>query len=521
MAVTDRTIYSGDSYRDIIYFTFSWGAAEGADGYSVYRHEQDGSLALIADLDAAVHSCASFVVTEQLSGRSSVDAVRLCGFVIKAFVNTPSGQLHSGETRLGEVEDTLAAKAAAGQSDTSAADTTPDTSPVVSGWNTFTYYGFSGAEFSTIHENGNPVLSVANNGSGQAVAEKYFALEPDTDYKVSVRIKTQNLISEEIGGGASFKCLLSDDYPSSGFINVGEHTYSGNRWQDFILEFNSSNHSYLNVRLSSTGKVSGEMFFSDLKIEKKDTTRTNEWNYLVLIYKNIAVDTIKDGKPFHYEDSLNDRTTDKLVDLVTNEFPDDYEFVTNNRIKVANVHVEVIDEPLEIESSDSADTGIQYENEDVQRRLEGYENIHEVITIAPLQNLGLNYWGRNITAIIDGRLRHPFFVCVATKNDDVFNWQGKNDETEFATGIFIHETLHSVEGIQRYELGLGTHWLDYLASTLNLNPNDPWITREGCYAQGTLPDGKGGYTGLIEEAFYVGNGDYVIIHSDSMNIAAD
>ena len=121
-------------------------------------------------------------------------------------------------------------------------------------------------------------------GQNNAAFYKEFEVEPNSVYKVSCYVKTENVVPEEenTDGGANIGIIES--------YEISKSITGTNDWQKIEMVFNSKNKKRVQIgfRLGGkTGTAEGTAWFSDFKIEKGITSDDNLWNVGCFIFKNI------------------------------------------------------------------------------------------------------------------------------------------------------------------------------------------------------------------------------------------
>lgn len=131
---------------------------------------------------------------------------------------------------------------------------------------------------------------IESDDFNDAVFYKEIEVTPNTPYKVSCMVKTQNVQSEsEISESGVQICLI--DYFENSQSYVGT-----NDWQKLEFMFNSKNRTTIKIGFRLGGNkenVKGTAWFSDFKLETGIATSDTNWNVVCFIFKNVDVNIDK------------------------------------------------------------------------------------------------------------------------------------------------------------------------------------------------------------------------------------
>lgn len=139
-----------------------------------------------------------------------------------------------------------------------------------------------------------------------AIFYKKIKVKPNTPYKVTCMVKTQNVEtdSEKKDGGAQIS--IADT------IECSESITGTNDWQKLEFIFDSKNREEIEIGFRLGGnkaKVKGTSWFSDFKLEEGTKDNTSNWNMACFIMQSIDVNI--DNQNLKLNMSMNDIETMK------------------------------------------------------------------------------------------------------------------------------------------------------------------------------------------------------------------
>lgn len=173
---------------------------------------------------------------------------------------------------------------------------------------------------------------IENVDYNDATFYKEIEVEPNTMYKISCMVKTENVKCEfqNVDGGVTIGLLETTEYsaPITGT----------NDWQLIEFMFNSRNREKVKISFRLGGNqnnCTGTAWFSDFKLEKGTRNTDYEWNMGCFIINELNVNI--DGKQYKLNTNVSDIEN---VRLNLARFKDDcYEFSG----KKMNVNYEIIE----------------------------------------------------------------------------------------------------------------------------------------------------------------------------------
>lgn len=125
-----------------------------------------------------------------------------------------------------------------------------------------------------------------------ALIYKTIEVEPNTVYKVTAKVKFQNVENEksESEGGVNIG-IMDTTEKSDSLLGTGD-------WQELSFQFDSKNRTNVDIsfRLGAYDDNSkGTVWFSDFTLEKGNKNTSKNWNFICLIMKNLDVKLEENG----------------------------------------------------------------------------------------------------------------------------------------------------------------------------------------------------------------------------------
>lgn len=214
---------------------------------------------------------------------------------------------------------------------------------------------------------------IVSTSQNNAAFYKEIEVIPNTTYRVTCFIKTENVIpeNENSDGGANI-CLIEAPEISKSITGT-------NDWQQIEMIFNSQGRKKVKIgfRLGgNTGTAQGTVWFSDFKLEKGTTEDNSLWNIGCFIFKNIDVNI--DGEKYQFAINTSD-----LQEIKSNiqRFKSSCESLSKEKMKVKyNIHE--INEPI-TSISFSEEHGYYIDPYDVNEFIEDilFENEYDYIFV--------------------------------------------------------------------------------------------------------------------------------------------
>lgn len=276
---------------------------------------------------------------------------------------------------------------------------------------------------------------IENKELNDAMFYKEIKVTPNTPYKVTCMIKTENVVGNSPVAGAQI-CLNKSEEHS-------EVVTGTNDWTKVEFLFNSKCNDKIEVGFRLGGNLmeaSGTAWFSNLTIEKGAADVSNTWKFGCFILDNTDV-TAGDNK-LKLTISEFERST-VIADM--RRFKDTINQVSNNQMNI-EYEITEITTPLTTLSYDE-DNGYYISEKDVYNLINTYvrENEYDhifVCTNLPLESKLLN--DENICEWIG--LGNMIYIGKGFSNIRItpsdYRYSSQNT---FPDEVFLHEFLHTLE----------------------------------------------------------------------------
>lgn len=306
----------------------------------------------------------------------------------------------------------------------------------------------------------NKNFCIENTDYNDAVFYKKLDVEENTGYKVSCKIKTENVTvrtaeKEEVSEIEAEKnqigaCISVIDTDEQSNVVTG----TSSDWQEVELIFNSKNRTEINIafRLGSIyGDAKGKAIFSDIKVEKTDV-KDNKWNIACFIIDDI--DANLNGKNYKVSMTEEDKY---IIKQNIERFKNTMESFSEGNMDITTECIE-ISEPLKTLSY--SDENYYYiEPYDVYDLINSYVDEGEYDHIFVATRMGdvrtgveipVNEWiglgGMRYKDIGFSNIRLPNDM----ENTTMYKYDIMSDT--FPEEVFVHEFLHTLErNLAEYE----------------------------------------------------------------------
>lgn len=133
---------------------------------------------------------------------------------------------------------------------------------------------------------------IINTDYNDAMFYETVEVTPNTPYKVSCKIKTEDVKSKNENTDSGAHICISESLEKS---NNVEETQD---WTEVEIYFNSKNRTSVDIGFRLGGyedNCIGTAWFSDFKIESGIADESNTWNILCVLFDNVDVNIEKDG----------------------------------------------------------------------------------------------------------------------------------------------------------------------------------------------------------------------------------
>lgn len=279
---------------------------------------------------------------------------------------------------------------------------------------------------------------IENRESNDAMFYKSISVTPNTPYRVTCMIKTQNVTNKDnnIMAGAQI-CLVGTEEHSD--VLTGN-----NDWTKVEFLFDSKNNENVEIGFRLGGNLlnaSGDAWFSNLTIEKGSTGNQNEWKFGCFILNNTDV-TLNDGR------NIKQTMTNQSKSYVYQDMPkfqNTIKEMSQNKINI-NYDIIEIEQPLTTLTYED-DNGYYISEKDVYKLINDYVKNNDynhifVCTDLPLEseitnNDNVKEWVGLGNMMYLGK---GFSNIRITKNDYAYS-----TNNTFPEEVFLHEFLHTLE----------------------------------------------------------------------------
>ena len=151
---------------------------------------------------------------------------------------------------------------------------------------------------------------IVSNNYNDAMFYKKIDVTPNTVYRVTAMVKTENIKTEKGKTEAGANICISDTTEKSISL-IGT-----NDWTKLEFMFNSKNRTSVNLgfRLGSyDDNCTGTAWFSDFKIEQGNANTSNYWKYVCFVIENVDLYTEVNGKKTHIVTQMSEADKNTIV----------------------------------------------------------------------------------------------------------------------------------------------------------------------------------------------------------------
>ena len=297
---------------------------------------------------------------------------------------------------------------------------------------------------SEVKYNGYPSYKISNIDYNDAMFSTQIAVKPNTPYRVSCMVKTNNVQAGKAPSSSGAHISIRDTTEKSKSIT------GTNDWQKIEMIFNSRNRDKVDVgfRLGGYNDAVGEAWFSNFKIEQGISKGGTDWHFVCFIFENIDVNVDINGETQNVKLSMSNSD---ILDMRENmqRFKTSCQELSGNNMSVT-YDIVTIKEPILSLTFDEKN-GYYVAPENVEELIKPYmeENEFDHIFIAvrmgdinkqkeiPVYDWiglgGMDYYGIGFSNI-----RLP-------NNSQNYIYKYDTRINTFPEEVFIHEFLHSLE----------------------------------------------------------------------------
>lgn len=295
---------------------------------------------------------------------------------------------------------------------------------------------------------------IENTNYNDAMLYQTIKVNPNTPYKVTCMIKTENVKSKkENSDSGAHICIADTTEKSNNIVGTSD-------WTEVEFYFDSKNREEVKIGFRLGGyddEVIGTAWFSDITIESGIPDTSNEWNFLCILFDNVDVNI--NGQNIKL--SLTQIDKDDM-NMCIRRFKTSMEELSRNKIKV-NYEIVETKEPIRTMSYDE-ENGYYVSGYDVRNVIDSYiaQGKYDHIFIAfrtgdmnKKNAIQVNDWiglgSMEYRGIGFSNIRLP-------DNDHDYIYKYDSRINTFPEEVYVHEFLHTLErnakenGYERPEL---------------------------------------------------------------------
>jgi len=342
---------------------------------------------------------------------------------------------------------------------------------------------------------------IENTDYNDAMFFKSITVVPNTSYKVSCMVKTENVVNENENTDAGAHICINET------VEKSDNVVGTSDWTKIEFVFNSKNREEVQIGFRLGGNYDdskGTAWFSNITIESGIADTSNNWKFLCLIFDETNVNLNINGveKNFHLTLSQSDVEDMKLC---INRFKNSMNELSKQKMSVEYDFIE-IKEPITSMSYDE-ENGYFVAPYDVKDVIDEYITLgkYDHIFIAfrtgdinSKEEIPVNDW----IGLGSMEYRNIGFSNIRLPNSES-NYIYKYDSriNTFPEEVYVHEFLHTLErnaeeyGYERPELH---DYEKYRYKNENIVGLKRWYTD---YMNKEVKSSSKGYVGLPEEIF--------------------
>ena len=349
-------------------------------------------------------------------------------------------------------------------------------------------------------------IKIKNDKYTVSYVERTFSVKPNTLYKFSAMVKYSgySLNPENSGKSSGASVGIAFSYDHSSYTTKGD-------WTKVEYIFDSKDNTEITLALYNGmfgALCKGTAYFSNIKLEENTTERSNEWNVLVVIFKNVKTPAVKDGKKYSFSGSFSDGDIEKLK-IPLKKLYTTFDSISDGQMTVGNITVAVPDTTLtSLQQDDTYGYMIDPYDKQVSKILDNYlakKVYNQIIVISPIAKIAVGWSG------LGGTQYKGINFCQTNCVPGI--------DSVFSEGIYVHEMLHGMESnsndVDPEKTAVLHSAEDYGYDDNGKEPADGWKQFYTDYMRSELPDGKG----LDPSVFQVYNKYKFVVVSDDMTVS--
>lgn len=348
----------------------------------------------------------------------------------------------------------------------------------------------------------NKSYKVENIDYNDAVFSKKITVKPNTAYKVTCMIKTENVENKNgiYTGGAQIAIKNS--------LECSESVTGTTDWTKTTLMFNSKNREEVEIgfRLGGYAEDSkGTAWFADLKIEEGNLDEDKNWNMACFLIENLNVNAKINGKQTNINLKLTD-SDKKDIKANIQRLPNTFRELSNNQMTMTCDIFEIKDTLKTISYEDENEYFV--DPGDVKNLIKKYVDQKEYDYIFVAVRLG-NINSKNVLVHDWIGLGGMDYYGIGFSNirlpdsENSYIYKYNSSVNTFPEEVFVHEFLHTLERNEK-EYGnenlINLHdYEQYGYKTEHLISLKNWYKD---YMQNTIKNTNGKRTGITQNGYW-------------------
>lgn len=378
------------------------------------------------------------------------------------------------------------------------------------------YYGGSENKFS---------IKMNNNSEeyNYTCVDKTIPVEPLTAYRFSAMVKYEGHQLDPAATGDLKGAFLREFYinEEGKWVNHNHSkTTTSGEWtklECFFTTVEGQHSATLNLFNGYTNTLNkGTAWFSDIKVEK--VNKTNQWDVLLLVLKNVEAEVTLDGETYTYTDNFNNEDVAYIRDDIVGRMKDSVHVMSDELVNIKNIDTYAIEDIVtekELRTALNDDGSVKgyfldVNSDKIADIISTYtakKNYNQIIFFLPVQGIS-RYW----LGLGGSKTQNIHFCQLNYKTGtESYHWKNK-DGSIFPESAVIHEILHGVDNDSRtlYDSNTPTLHENIGIYSEYYNGDDGWYTYQCDYMTKNLPDGRG----IDPRAFWRPNGTYTMYNND-------
>lgn len=363
-----------------------------------------------------------------------------------------------------------------------------------------TYYGSSGYS-----------IKIQNKDFDCSCVRRKFKLKKNTDYRVSVMAKYSG-------------CSIASDAQMASGAYIGQawsynisDNQTGSEWKELTYEFNTGSKAdeFTGIELIKgnskellydialynglwNSKCKGTAWFSDFRIEESAGRKTNEWDVLAVMFKNVNAPVNYGGKSFTYKNSFSNSDVNYIKNIINNLYTS-IPLLSEDLWKIGSIDFYASDIVVNNLGNYGSDYCVDPYDKKVSKELNKYiaaakkesgKDYEQIIIISPIRDIAQSWAG------LGGTEYENINFCQV----NYIPGSREYDNGGFSDAVFVHEMIHCVERISKIidpKKTIDSHCTDESFHTKN-----GWVEWGSWYADYLRRETKDG-KGINPKAFEV------------------